>query len=55
MKTSLVVVSFFSINNVGTQEEKREERYVVQGHRDKKKDSLIHNSYTLGHGSTGIF
>lgn len=39
------------IRNAGTSEQTYKAGFVVQGHRDKEKDSIIHNSPTLRHKS----
>lgn len=43
-----------SIKNEGTTEEKEKARFVVQGHKDKEKNFLVHNSNTSKQASTRL-
>lgn len=43
-----------AIKDVGTDEERYKSRFVVQGHRDKDKPSLVHSSSNLRQDSTRV-
>ncbi len=43
-----------AIKNVGQKDEKAKARFVVQGHRDKEKNFLVHNTTTARQSSTRI-
>jgi hypothetical protein len=43
-----------TIKNIGTESETYKARYVVQGHRDKEKGYLVHNSTTVRQNSVRL-
>jgi hypothetical protein len=43
-----------TIKNIGTDEEVHKARYVVQGHKDRDKKFLVHNSTTVRQSSTRL-